>query len=420
VTTLLKMNLFRDIKMVEIKSFCGYIYNIDKVGDISKVIAPPWDVINGEYERSLFQRSPYNAIRLISQNGNPDEVNEIFDKWVPEKILMKSEKEGFYFLKHRFKYQNKELERKGFFALLKLQDFSSGNVIPHEVIFEKHKNNRYSLIDKCRANFSPVFMLYHDEENNIEKILNADSEIITNGELNEEKFIFGIVNEEDKISAIKKFIKSQKLFIADGHHRYQAALSYFKDNPSVENSYILVYLVNMESSELIINPTHRYIPVDIPFEEKMGELKNFFEITKVPDGEKEMFRKMERTEICQHKFGVWDNKNFYVLNLKDKKDPLKYLHSGKSKDWGLLDGVVLHHFILKEIFGMDEKNFIYDFSAEKLIKKCEKSGKGIVFFLNPVTKEQFKNIVGNREIMPPKSTYFYPKVPTGLVIHKFE
>ena len=405
--------------MVEINSFRGYIYNLNKVGDINKVIAPPWDVINGEYERSLFQSSPYNAIRLISQNGNPDEVKRIFGKWVTERILVKSERESFYFLKHGFKYQNKELERKGFFALLKLQDFSSGNVIPHEVIFEKHKNNRYRLVEKCRANFSPVFMLYNDEENNIEEILNAGTEIITNGELNEEKFIFGIVNEEDKISAIKKFIKSQKLLIADGHHRYQAALSYFKNNPSVENSYILVYLVNLESPELIINPTHRYIPVDILFEEKMVEIRNFFEITKV-SGSKEMFNKMEKTEICQHKFGVWDNKNFYVLNLKDKKYPLKYLPPGKSENWGLLDVVVLHHFILKEILGIGDKEFMYDSLAEKLIKKCKEFGKGIVFFLNPVTKEQFKKVVGNKEIMPPKSTYFYPKVPSGLVIHKFE
>lgn len=393
--------------MVEIKPFKGFIYNFEKAGDISKLISPPWDVINDDLKKKLLSLSEFNIVKLISKENKPEYVYEKLNEWIENKILVEDDNEGFYFLRGFFEYEGKSIKREGIFAILKLEDLEKGKIIPHERTFKKYCLNRYKLIEKCRCNFCPIFMVYSDKNFEIEKIIERKSAYFK-GNFNNEKFEFGKIEEQADIDKIKDFFKKRVLFIADGHHRYKASLLFYKNNPSRKNGYVLVYLSNIESEGVLILPTHRYIPseVKLKFDEniiKISKVKNIDDIEK------------NLKEENGAKIGMLYNNEFYILTLIDYERLIK-----GEKIFKKLDSFVVDNFLIKNFVEIKEnEEFLYTSSKEYLLKEYEKRKKGVIFFLKPVKKDIFIEICLNRKIMPHKSTYFYPKVPSGLVIYKF-
>lgn len=403
--------------MAEIKPFRGYTYNQGKIKDIGKVIAPPWDVVDAEAEERLRGLSPWNIIHLISAGADPAQVKELFEKWIEQGVLVMENEERFYYGRHRFSWQGKSFVRKGVFALLRLEDFGAGSVIPHEKVFEKYHTNRYRLIEKCRANFSPVFMLYRDDSGRMENII-ENSVPDAEGVMGEgDSFAFGRIESEENTSAVKEILSKGKLIIADGHHRYQAALRYYKDNPAPENSFVLVFLVNIESPELLVMPTHRYVTTDVSFAGNKPLFEKHFKVEEVSFADA-MFGKMNKEERAGV-FGVYEKGKFYVISLKNLDDVKKYAEGSFSDRWLSLDTVILHSFIFNGIIKPGAEGLFYHQSAEYLLREYEKRNAGVIFFLRPVGKKQFADICLNGELMPQKTTYFYPKVPTGFVINKF-
>ncbi|MBN1445713.1 MAG: DUF1015 domain-containing protein [Candidatus Omnitrophica bacterium] len=404
--------------MAEIKPFRGYAYNKEKIKDISTVIAPPWDVIDEEAEKRLRALSPWNIINLISGGADPERAKELFEAWIGQNILVREEEERFYFGRHRFSWQGKHFVRKGVFALIRLEDFGAGSVIPHEEVFEKHHANRYRLIEKCRANFSPVFMLYRDESRTMEKIIEVsvpDAEgMIGDGD----SFAFGRIEGEGNTSTVKELLSRGKLIIADGHHRYQAALRYYKDNPAPENGFVLVFLVNIESPELLIMPTHRYVTHDVSFAGNKSLFEKHFDVEGV-SSRGAMFEKMQKEERAGI-FGVYEKGEFYIIKLKNLGDIRKYAGGDFSDRRLSLDTVILHSFVIDEILKPCADGVFYHQSPGYLLNEYDRRKTGVIFFLNPVGKKQFADICLNGELMPQKTTYFYPKVPSGFVINRFE
>lgn len=402
--------------MVEIKPFRGLRYNPDRVDDISKVIAPPWDVIDDSMELQLRSISPFNVVNLISKNCNPENVKETFEMWLKDGILIEEREESFYFMKHRFKWMGKEFTRKGLFTILRLEDFKTGNVIPHERIFEKYSTNRYRLIEKCRTNFSPVLMLYQDASFTVEKIIEGMPALSTGQIRNGEAFEFGRITDNKNIKIIKEVISQGNLIIADGHHRYNAALKYYKDNPASENSFILVFLVNINSPDVLILPTHRYITSDISFLNRMDLFKKYFSVREVHNLNTMSGILIEGEE---NTFGIYERGRFYIIVLKDINPVKEKLSDRFSNRWKTLNTVILHEFILPYIFNTQPDEVIYHQTPEYLLEEYKKRNTGVIFFLNAVSKKQFLDICLSGELMPQKTTYFYPKVPSGLVIYKF-
>ena len=403
--------------MVEIRPFRGYLYNPGVVKDISSVVAPPWDVIDGEEEKRLLSSSEWNVIRLISQGIRPSEAESRFHGWIRERVLIRDGSDSFYSLRHNFSHAGKIVERKGIFALLKIEDFKKGNIIPHEHVFEKYHNNRYKLIEKCRANFSPVFMLYADREKRIEDIIDR-TPVECEGAMKEDRFRFGRIGALGDVERIKSIINPEKLLIADGHHRYQAAYRFYADNPDETNGYILVFLANLESPGLMILPTHRYIPHDVSFLRSMASFEEYFHVEKA-GGMDAMFEKMGKL-LDKHAFGIYEEGSYYLINLKDAGKTLQeFGQDGHSTEWLALDNVILKNIILDRILNLGEKEISYHASPEYLLAGYGRRKKGFIAFVNPVSKDAFLKISLNNEKMPQKTTYFYPKVPTGLVINKF-
>ncbi len=403
--------------MVEIRPFRGYTYNLKKVEGISSVIAPPWDVVDADGEKSLRALSDRNVINLISSGADPSHVRDTFEKWIADEVLVRDEKESFYFGSHRFEWMGKAFERKGVFALLRLQDFSSENVIPHEKVFEKYHTNRYKLIEKCRANFSPIFMLYRDKSRAIDGIIDGASVSVEGSMGGGDEIGFGRIAGGDEIKQIKDLLSSGKLIIADGHHRYQGALQYYKDNPGAENAFVMVFLVNVESPELLILPTHRYIRSGVSFLDNMTSFEKYFGVEKIPSLDAMAFamRQDDKAKI----FGVYEKGEFFALRLKDPEKIKKYMPEGLSMQWRMLDTVILHNFIFARMLNAENPELFFHQSPEYLMNEYRRTNSGVIFFLNPVSKKQFADICFSGELMPQKTTYFYPKVPTGLVINKF-
>jgi len=404
--------------MVEINPFRGYTYNPEKVNDISKTIAPPWDVIDAEGEKYLKSLSGWNVINLISAGADPSKARDTFEEWIAGAVLVRDAQESFYFSRHTFRWMGREFTRQGIFALLRLQDFSSGNVIPHEKVFEKYHTNRYRLIEKCRANFSPVFMLYRDASRVIDGIIDSSAPEVEGRMGNEDRVDFGRIGGAAEINLIKDLLTPGKLIIADGHHRYQGALQYYRDNPGASNSFVLVFLVNIESPELLILPTHRYVRANLSFLEKKTGFEKYFDIKKMRSA-KEMFSGMQCDEETRI-FGVYEKDGFYTITVKDKEEVRKHMPEGFSEQWQMLDTVILHNLVFAELFNTAAPDLFFHQSADYLLNEYRKMNSGVIFFLNPVSKKQFADICFSGELMPQKTTYFYPKVPTGLVINKFD
>ncbi|MCS7181249.1 MAG: DUF1015 domain-containing protein, partial [bacterium] len=208
--------------MAEFLPFRGFLYNLEKVKDISNVISPPWDLIDDEIDKKLISLSEYNIVKLIRKENNPEEVKKTLSNWLKNKILIQDGKEYFYFLKSKFEYDGKIYERKGIIGILGVEDFGKSKIIPHEKIFPKYSNNRYKLIEISRANFCPIFMLYQDKEFQVEKIIEK-GKVYFKGKNNGENIEFGKIKEKEDIEKIKEILKEKIIFIADGHHRFYAS-----------------------------------------------------------------------------------------------------------------------------------------------------------------------------------------------------
>jgi len=392
--------------MVEIKEFKGFLYNIEKIKDISKVIAPPWDLINDEIKEKLVNMSEWNIANLISKNLSPDKVAEKLRLWLKKRIFLQDKEETVYYMKMCFEFEGKKFERKGIFCLLKVEEFENKNIIPHEKIFTKYVDNRYKLLEKCNANFCPVFMVYQDKNFEIESMIEKGKIYFEGKTLNSELFEFGCIEKKD-IERIKEIFKEKVVFIADGHHRYNASLMFYKNNPEEKNKYLLVYLTNIESEGLMILPTHRYIPSDV----NLKFYKNFIEDFRVKSLE-EMEKILSIDE--ERKIGMFYNGSFYILKLKNYEKLLK------ENLYSELDSYLLDEFIIKNFVEIKENvEFYYHTSKEYLLNEYKKRKKGVIFFLNSVKKDLFVEMCLKNKLMPQKSTYFYPKVPSGLVIYIF-
>ncbi len=403
--------------MAQVKAFRGWRYCQEKVGDISELLAPPWDVISEQKRLFLKEKSPYNIIHLIDRKANPVTVSKIWRKWRQEGIFQQDRQPCFYFLRHLFSYQGNILRRDGFLVLVRLEDFSSGIIRPHEQIFTQHRDNRLKLIEHCRTNFSPVFLLYEDKDFFLEEI-GEKSQLIAESSFEKDSLMMSVLTAGQEIATVEKFFQSRQLFIADGHHRYQAALAFARSHPEEGNQYVLAYLTNICSPAVIIAPTHRYIRGDFPL--PLEKIQRYFEVETTTNAA-HLFSLMNQDEaIC---FGLWEGQKFFLLKLKDSNEVFSLLPQGHHFSWRKLNCVIFNYFLLPHLFGIhpetEARNFFYDRDPELLIRKRQQEGNGIVFFLPPIKKEDFSAVVSAGEIMPQKSTYFFPKVPSGLVINYF-
>lgn len=434
--------------MAHIIPFRGILYNKIKVKDLSSVVTPPYDVITPKKQDEYYKRSPYNIVRLdlgkeaggdSPKNNKYTRADDFINEWLEKDVLTRDERPAFYFHTHIYILKNKSKKiRSGFISLVKIEDFESGVVLPHEKTFKKVKSDRLDLLQNCQANLSQVFALYPDKSNNINKLFNAclnkpDIEL-----KDEEGSIHRLwkITDTNTIKKIAKNIEKKPLFIADGHHRYETALNYRNERRKKDKkftgeepyNYVMMYLSNMDDVGLTILPTHRLLRDFEPL--KMNELEKYFSVKKFPFKDtkqqtsqlKILIGQMEKEGLKKHLFGLYlsGEKAFLLLRLKDHNHVIEKMEHGKPKEWAELDVVVLQYILIHSIFKAKEEDIFYLADTETACGKVDKKEAKAVILLNPTKISQVKKIASLGERMPHKSTYFYPKILTGLVINSLK
>lgn len=433
--------------MVRIAPFRGVFYNQKKNRNLVKVIAPPYDVISREEQEKLYNKSPYNFVRLdLSRKpGSYNAVAQLLQEWRSQGVLERDENPAIYFLVHRFTLKDGvQKVRQGFFALTQLQDFSDGAIRPHEKTLDAPKEDRLKLMLACNAQLSPIFALYAEPKLAIDRILAAQVDglapFIEVEQDNGEECRLWRITDLTLIEKIQQEMNDQRLLIADGHHRYEATLKYRDRMRSQRGqwtgreafNYIMAYFANMNDENVVILPTHRLVRgyTHKPFLELEEALQAYFYLEqhpKTPEG-KISFLKALKTAGKKHRVigaSFKRDPRYLILRLKNKRI-MQRLAPDLSAPLRELDVTTLHLLILERILGMPPEQQVngetirYSQDEEGVLQSLEKEDFQAAFILNASKAAEILTIANGGEKMPQKSTYFYPKLSSGLIVNEID
>ncbi|MHC4298568.1 MAG: DUF1015 domain-containing protein [Planctomycetota bacterium] len=435
---------------MQIKPFRAFRFDAGVAGNAGDCIAPPYDVISNAQQEQLYARSEHNIVRIIrgkTDASDDDSDNqytraaEYLRKWIEEGALKQDSDEAVYAYVQDFEWAGVGFQRLSFIALAKLEEFG-GVVKPHERILNKPLVDRLNLKRATEAGFGLVFMLYEDKQNIADEIMNraatADPLIDFVDDQDVRHRLFAIT-AAGEIEQIAKMMDSKSCVIADGHHRYTTGLTYAAESDNPEAKYQMLAFANTCQKGLIVLPTHRLVGnlEDFSFEKMLTDLKEKFEVSELKfdsarsktDARGEMLARM-KAQFADGKstFGIYgSNGAFYVAVLKDP-GAMDSVVPDMSPAWRSLDVSILHKLILEELLGIDEEKLARNENIEYMkdtanaiddsISQVDQGQKQAAFFMNPVKMNQLMKVTDAGERMPQKSTYFYPKVYTGLTIHK--
>ncbi|HEY5039820.1 MAG TPA: DUF1015 domain-containing protein [bacterium] len=431
--------------MANIIPFRGIWYSFSKTSELSKVLAPPYDVISIEQKKQLKAASPLNSIRLIL--GNPSHeihrksdyqgARKTFEEWRNKNRLKKDGTASLYVYQQTFKVNGESYRRTGFIGLSQLTPFGKkkGGILAHEHTLSGPKADRLKLMKACHTNFSSIFSLYPDKGGVgqlLKKAIGRKADVSVDFPTGVQNRLWRVTDPK-WIKELQKKIKPATLFIADGHHRYETALAYqafrsknakgkFGSRPF---DYVMMMFVAMEDPGLVILPTHRMLSkrqISSPSLllsrlSSLGEIHEYKgALTGLPP-----WQWMARLGKKQPTIGLsFDGKKLYGLQFSkavSKSPLLKGLSDAQKK----LDVTLLHRLILEPYFGITKEKVEREISfisrAEEAVRHLRKKEFAGVFFLNPTRIEQLREVALKQERMPQKSTYFYPKLVTGLIFN---
>jgi len=435
---------------MQVGPFKAFRFDAGVVGNVGSCIAPPYDVINSTQQEQLYKKNRHNLVRIIkgktkaSDNGENNHYTRAADylaRWIEEGALKQDSAEAIYAYVQDFEVAGTRYQRRSFIALAKLEDF--GDIVkPHEQILHKPMVDRLSLKRATSADFGLVFMLYDDEKKLADGIIEqaaGQQPLIDFVDEQDVRHRLFAINDKQDIKQIVKMMSRKSCIIADGHHRYTTGLTYSKESSNPAAKYQMLAFANMHQDGLIVLATHRLV----------GNLENFqlnkliehlgerFRITKFEFSSAQTKKRakqdmLERMRAEHDKdesaFGIYGPDNtFYVAVLKDKRT-MDSIVPDMSPAWKTLDVSILHKLILEELLGIDQERLAEGENLQYVkdtpnaindsIAQVDSGQKQAAFFMNPVKMQQLKLVTEAGERMPQKSTYFYPKVYTGLTINK--
>ena len=435
---------------MEIKPFNALRFVKEKAGDIGSCISPPYDVIDKDAQGRLYEKNEYNIVRITkgishpSDNENDNQYTRAagyFKKWMEQGVLRQNGQESIYAYIHDFQVEGKNFRRNSFIALGRLEEFGA-IVRPHENTLSAPKTDRLKLQLATGAKFGLIFMLYKDEKRVAdaicEKAMRTESLVDFVDEQSVRHRLFAIADNKD-INSIGLMMANKSCIIADGHHRYETALEYYRQTENPAAKYQMLAFANMLNEGLIVLATHRLVKnvKDFNMDKLIADIKNNFKIVEYRfdssesklSARKTMLREMkDLSEKGKNAFGIYAGGNSYYVAVLQNESAMNAAAPGKSSAWRSLDVSVLHKLILEDLLGIGDKNledkinleYLKDSSGaiDEAISRIDAGTGQIVFFMNPEKMANIQLVADAGEKMPQKSTYFYPKMYTGLTIQK--
>ncbi|HEY1264581.1 MAG TPA: DUF1015 domain-containing protein [Terriglobales bacterium] len=433
--------------MAEIAPFCAYRYNPSQVS-LSSVVTQPYDKITAAMQSRYYDASPYNLVRIILGKKLPGDTPteniytraaKDFSQWRSRGILQQDRDPAIYPYLQRFSVPGtaKEVERRGFIAVGRIEDYSAGVVHRHEQTLAKPKADRLDLLRATRAHFGQIFMLYSDPAGEIDRLLTnpAAPEMETTDDYQVVHQVWKISNPQ-LVDSLRSRMRDKKLIIADGHHRYETALAYRDErragagsrDPSAPYEFVMMTFVNMDGPGLVILPTHRVVHglSNFSSDELRDKAREYFRVEEIDpelDSNRAAARLREAGQVGTALLAVTRNRAF----LLDHPQPgHTEVFNGLSDRQRALDVVQLHRCLLEAVLGLsqasirDQQNLSYVRDTGEAIGLVRRGGANVAFLMNPARVEQVRDIAFAGEVLPQKSTDFYPKLLSGLAIYALE
>ena len=439
--------------MADVAPFRGVHYNRERAGELSAVAAPPYDIIPPALQEELHRRSPYNVVRLILGKDLPEDdpgrnkylrAAEQYRQWLEDRVLVREEAPRFYLYHLAFDLKTpagvRRLQRRGLVGRLRLTPYSERVVLPHERTLAAAKEDRFRLLSSARVCFSPVFVLFTDPEQELFRGLEPGALPAPTWECREQPEVvhrMWPIVDPDQIEAITAFFRPRRLFLADGHHRYETGLRYWEEIRRREPrlaagaEWTLAYFTAAEDPGLIVLPYHRLLHSLAP--EKLigmiGRLRQDFEVIPVPasplspgPARQAFVQTLIAHGQSRSAFGlVFARGEAYWLLTKPEIHRTRRAGIASRLDVTLLEGHVLEEVLAIDHRALlEEKNVTYETDYDKVLDALGRPPFQAAFLLNPTPVRDILAAAEAGEIMPEKSTYFFPKPISGLVFNPLD
>lgn len=439
--------------MADVRPFRAIRYNQGAIGDLSLVVAPPYDVIGEDVRNYYYNRHPYNVIRLILNRHKKGEGPDVpydraaafLDRWLAQRILVRDSSPGIYLYRQRYLLDSKYMECTGVVARVRVEDFESGRILPHEDTLPKPFEDRMKLLDRTQANLDLVYVLYSDTGERLKEPILRETERLPVAQFQASDGVAHDLWEATDprfAGKLHKFFSDRPLYIADGHHRYTTALTYSKsltesgrdagvDDP---RHFMTMMIVEMENPGLTVLPVHRVVSGDAPSSDQLcAAVDTWFDAEEVPAPEGarsgqvvHMLRRIKDGADGTRFVAFTRDGKFLMLRLKDSVDVTKVIEGEASRDYKTLDATVLHRLVLQRGLGLRadsrsvERDLVFTRDALEAVETVDAGRAGLAFLLNATRVQQVRAIADNGERMPQKSTYFYPKPCSGVVMNRID
>ena len=443
--------------MAVIAPFRGLRYNLAKIPNMEAVVTPPYDVIDAGAQAAFMAKNPYNMIHLdLSKNVKADQLTEaryagakqLFEAWQAEGVLVRDEQPAIYIYHVEYGLPSGERRtRKGLLAQVRLAEFSEGIVKPHEKTFANVTGDRLRLLDTCHAQFSPIFSLYSDAEGAILARLDAGKPEALCSATDHDGCVHRLwrVTEPAALTAVQEMFREKALYIADGHHRYTTALQFralMRERlgsvpPESPYNHTMMYICPMEEPGLAVLPTHRLVraPGRLTVEDLLTRLAEAFGVEEIDGGGREMliaelFDRMSEAAAGQTRFGFYHaaaDRSFLLTMKEGAMERLAGHHPEALRD---LDVVALSDLIFDKFLTLDKSRCVqgdlleYYSDADEALDVAVKEAQAaseytpLLFLMNATLVSQVRRVADEGLVMPHKSTFFYPKLLTGLLLNK--
>ena len=423
--------------MAKVTPFRGWRYNPAMVDDMSAVLCPPYDLITPQIQRELMDRHPLNVIHLEAGEGldwseDPAgryaETAERFEQWLREGVLRQDEEPGFYLQRHGFILNGQERSRLGLIACVGIEDYETRQVLPHEFTEAPAIRDRVRLMESVAANISPIMSLYRDSDGELRSLFDrltaTRPEVDAKDEYGSHTTLWRISDPAD-VAAISRFFEARPVFLADGHHRYEASRQYQMarhaegaDGASLAHNYVMMTLIAFDDPGLVVLPYHRNLGglTDQQLSRVTDRLHDAFDVEPVvPQSADELVAMVEERGQTVPVMAALTPQGAQLLTFR---------HEAAGDDWGPLsvsEAWVLEEKVLRPELGdstLEHLGFLHDHEAAA--EGVANGALQMAFFMKPFPMDAFQDIVGQGQRLPRKSTFFYPKLPTGLVINRID
>ena len=441
--------------MATIAPFRGFLFNEERAGGIKDLVCPPYDIISPEEQQELYRKSPHNIVRLefgLASPGDTETDNRytraaaLLQDWLRQDILRRSADPAFYIYEMDYRLGSRSRKVRGFICQVRLEDYDSGIVKPHETTLSGPKTDRLNLLRACKAGFSQIYSLISDPQGTVGGVLAAVPKRPDMAVTSSDGVVHRVWTYTDRagIDMIVRHLENQPIFIADGHHRYDTALNYRNERRAAAGSYtgeegfnyVPMFLARIEDPGLTVLPAHRALFNLTDFHPRTFEedLNRYFNIERIdftnksePADRRTVLETMASRADHAHVFGmrVRDEHSYYLLSLRNVSD-MDDLIPGKSTAYRQLDVSILHHLIIDRLLGIRIEthklglNIEYIKEADEAVRRVADGSAEVIFLMNPTKVTEVRDVAAAGERMPQKATYFYPKLLSGLVVHVIE